>query len=96
LALMSENASPRLPPGRQLYDPLNGLRVGAFAGGLIGGIVTAVTTIALVWLVVAGAIVGGAVGYWYERHRLRREQASLTQTPEGPGRRTEPPAGPGS
>lgn len=93
---MSENGSPRLPPGRQLYDPLNGLRVGGLAGGLIGGIVTAATSIALVWLVGAGAIVGGAFGYWYERRRLRREQARLTETPEGPDRGTGPPAGPGT
>ncbi len=93
---MSEKGSPRLPPGRQLYDPLNGLRVGALAGGLIGAIVTAVTSIAFVWLVVAGAVLGGAVGYWYERRRLRREQAGLTDSPEGSGRGTEPPAGPSS
>jgi uncharacterized protein YcfJ len=60
----------RLPRGRQPYDPLNGMRVGAVAGGLLGVIVTALTSIGFVWLVALGAVAGGVLGYRYEKRRL--------------------------
>jgi hypothetical protein len=59
----------RLPPGRQPYDPLNGLRIGAFAGGILGAIAAGVTR--FVWFLPAGAVLGGAVGYLSERATLR-------------------------
>lgn len=58
-----------LRPGRQPYDPLNGLRVGGLVGGVLGGIATAITSIGNVWLVVGGVIVGGAIGYLSERRK---------------------------
>jgi hypothetical protein len=61
----------RLPPGRQPYDALNGLRVGGLAGALLGAGVTALTTIGLVWLVPVGAVAGATAGYLYERRRMR-------------------------
>ena len=72
----------RLPPGRQPYDPLNGLRVGALSGGLMGAIATFATGAGYAWLVLVGAGVGGAVGYWFERRSLRRGSAA---EPEGVG-----------
>lgn len=68
-----------LPPGRQPYDPLNGLRVGALSGGLLGGIATAATSGGYIWLVLVGAVVGGAAGYWFESRRLRRERETGRQ-----------------
>ena len=59
----------RLAPGRQPYDPLNGLRIGAFAGGILGAIAAGVTRV--VWFLPAGAVLGGTVGYWTERRKLR-------------------------
>jgi hypothetical protein len=59
-----------LRPGQQPYDPLNGLRVGGLAGGIVGGVATAVTSVDNAWLVVAGALVGGAIGYLSEKRRM--------------------------
>ena len=57
----------RLPPGHQPYDRLNGVRIGALAGGLVGALVGAVTH--LPWLLVAGAVVGGAAGFFVATRR---------------------------
>jgi uncharacterized protein YcfJ len=65
----------RLPPGWQPYDLLNGLRVGALAGGLLGAIATVATSVTNVWLVFVGAAGGGAIGFWSERRSLRRDQS---------------------
>jgi len=62
--------SDRLPPGRQPYDRLNGLRVGALVGAILGAIAAVPT--GLLWLIVPGAAVGGAAGWWYERRRSGR------------------------
>ena len=60
----------KLPAGHPPHDPLNGFRVGAFAGGIMGllgsWLVASPNFIALL----AGAVVGGAVGYWTEKRRL--------------------------
>ena len=60
----------RLPPGRQPYDPLSGLRVGAVAGGILGAAVIAVTSFAEVWLMLVGAVIGGAIGFWSEKRKV--------------------------
>jgi len=72
---MSESTPPRLPPGRQPYDLLNGLRVGAFAGLAVGAIATALTRIP--WLLLIGAIGGAAIGYLWERRRLNEDLSTL-------------------
>lgn len=64
-----ESDSIRLPEGRQPYDSINGLRVGALVGGLLGAVVGALTHIP--WLLVVGAVAGGAAGFWSQRHKLR-------------------------
>ena len=55
------------PPGRQPYDALVGMRVGGLAGAILGGILTAVLGAGFVWLILAGAVVGGVAGYMWER-----------------------------
>lgn len=54
-----------------LHDPINGLRVGALAGGLLGALVTVVTGTSYAWLVLVLGVAGGAVGYFTERSRQR-------------------------
>ncbi len=68
---MTDHRGSKLPPGRQPYDPLNGLRVGALAGALLGAVVAAVTGAG--WLILVGAIVGAIAGYVRERSALRHE-----------------------
>ncbi len=67
---MDESDDYRLPPGRQPYDVLNGLRIGALVGGIIGAIVLALTSLDSLWVLLVGAVIGGAIGYLYERRRL--------------------------
>lgn len=62
-----------LPPGRQPYDPVNGFRVGGFAGGVSAALVFVALTGRLnIWVVLAGALIGGTIGYGRERRRIRR------------------------
>ncbi len=66
---MGEEQNDRLPPGRQPYDPLNGLRVGALTGGIIGAVIAGLTDIGI-WFVFLMAIVAGAIGYWSQKRKL--------------------------
>ncbi len=75
---MSRRPPPRLPAGRPPWDPLNGLRVGAFAGGAAGVVVTAAAGLSYIWAVLVGAAAGGAVGYWSEKRKQR-----TSPSPEG-------------
>jgi len=75
---MSDSSSTKLPPGRQPYDSLVGLRVGALAGGLLGGVGAAITQVG--WLILLGAVGGATAGYIVERNRMRRDIDRL----EGP------------
>lgn len=54
-----------------VHDPINGLRVGALAGGLLGALVTILTSTSLAWLVLVLGVTGGAIGYLTERARHR-------------------------
>lgn len=54
-----------------VHDPINGMRVGALAGGLLGALITVLTSTQYAWLVVAFGVVGGAIGYVTERSRRR-------------------------
>jgi hypothetical protein len=86
---------PRLPPGRQPYDPLNGLRVGALSGGLTGAVAAVVIGPVYAWLVLVGAVAGGAIGYWYERRSLRRARGGVGQEGEQvPGEDAPPGSAP--
>jgi len=80
----------RLPPGRQPYDRLVGLRVGAVAGGLFGGIVGVVT--GAPWLLLVGAGIGAVVGYVTERRKVRNEAQQLHDDAPGSGSNTDDPA----
>lgn len=59
----------QLPPGRQPYDPLNGLRVGALTGGIIGAVIAGFTDIGI-WFVFLTAIAAAAIGYWMQKRKL--------------------------
>lgn len=78
---MASNHENPLPPGRQPYDSLTGLRVGAVAGGLLGGL--GGVAMGTPWLLLAGAVIGAAVGYLTERRKVRNETQKLHG--EGPG-----------
>lgn len=79
---MSDDSDTRLPPGRQPYDPLVGLRVGALAGGLLGGVGAAITQIG--WLILVGGVAGAVAGYIVERSRMQRETDRLEGPADGP------------
>lgn len=55
---------PRLKAGRPPWEPLNGIRIGGFAGMLLGAVVGAVTNTAIFWFLIAGAVIGGIAGYF--------------------------------
>ena len=74
--VMDDQDDFRLPPGRQPYDVLNGLRIGALVGGILGAILIVVTPLDSLWVLLAGAVIGGLVGYLYERRRLNAARAS--------------------
>ena len=61
-----------LAPGRQPWDPANGLRLGLFVGALLGAVVVAVGY-AHFSIVAAGAVIGGAVGFWSEKRKQQRD-----------------------
>jgi hypothetical protein len=57
-----------------VQDPINGLRVGALAGGLLGALVTALSSASNAWTVLLFGTLGGAAGFWTERRRLAGER----------------------
>jgi hypothetical protein len=57
------------------WDPLNGARVGAVAGALVGAVLTALTALtglASFWVIAGCGAVGGGIGYWSEKRKQRR------------------------
>lgn len=56
-----------------VHDPINGLRVGALAGGLLGALITLLTSSSYAWLVLALGVTGGTIGYLSERSRQRKD-----------------------
>ena len=69
----------RFPPGRQPYDVLNGMRIGALVGVILGAVITAIWDLG-VWPILIGAVVFGLVGFTYERRALERDRASSSST----------------
>lgn len=59
----SSGERPSYPPGRQPYDKLVGMRVGALVGGLIGGLGAFLLGGIFAWLIVIGAVLGGVIGH---------------------------------
>ncbi len=55
--------------GEQPYDALNGFRVGALAGAVVGVVLTFLLGIGAVWLILFGGAVGGVGGYIWEERR---------------------------
>lgn len=70
---MSVEPARRLPPGTQPYDRLNGVRIGALTGGVIG-LIPAVVWWPAFWCLLAGAVVGGVVGYRWQVREERRNR----------------------
>jgi hypothetical protein len=60
---------PHFPAGRPPWDPVNGMRVGILAGGVVGVIITLITPVSGIWLTLVGGAVGGGLGYWSEKRR---------------------------
>ena len=76
-------ADEREPPaGWTPWDPVNGLRVGVLAGGLVGVAATALIGGRAAWLILVGGALGGAVGYWTQTRRTPRRS--------GPGAADDP------
>lgn len=68
--VMAKSPDERFPAGRQPYDAMNGIRIGALAGGILGITATALLSFSTIWLMILGAIVGAAAGYRWERQKL--------------------------
>ncbi len=56
-----------------VHDPINGLRVGALAGGLLGAVITLLTSASYAWVVLVLGVAGGGIGYLTERSRQRSD-----------------------
>jgi len=63
---------PRYPAGVQPYDTMNGVRIGAIVGGIVGVGAAVLVGGAFAWLVIIGGGAGGAVGYVWERRAIAR------------------------
>ena len=59
--------------GSWMHDSFNGARIGAIVGALLGAILTVITTPGLAWMILAGAALGGTIGWVCEQHRTRSE-----------------------
>jgi outer membrane lipoprotein SlyB len=70
-----------LPAGRQPYDALTGLRIGAVAGALVGALLALLIGTGMVWLIVALGAVGGVLGYRFEQHEIEHDRE---RRPDGP------------
>lgn len=69
---MSDESGSRYAPGRNPWDPINGFRVGALAGGIIGVLPVALLGGGYFWAVIAGAALGGVAGFWIEKRNAGR------------------------
>ena len=62
----------QLPPGRMPWDPVNGARVGAVAGALVGAAFIALSGVANFWVIAGCGAIGAGLGYWSEKRKQRR------------------------
>ena len=69
---MEKSERPRLAPGREPWDPVNGLRIGGFVGALTGAAISLTVSTGLVWLVPLLGIIGAAIGFWSEKRNQSR------------------------
>ncbi|MDH3678868.1 MAG: hypothetical protein OEV40_02840 [Acidimicrobiia bacterium] len=69
---MTSSPSRDVEPGREPWDPANGLRVGILAGGVVGAVVAVVSGVAHFWVVALGGVIGGGIGWWSERRKQPR------------------------
>ena len=69
---MEQSDRPHLAPGREPWDPANGLRIGGFIGALVGGLISITVSTGLVWLVGVFGAIGAAVGFWSEKRKQGR------------------------
>ena len=74
---MSQDGRRRLPPGTNVYDRFNGMRVGGLIGAVLGAILAAVTSPVMLWSIPGLAVAGAAVGYFTERRRIDRQISEL-------------------
>ena len=64
------NDRPSYRPGEQPYDRLNGIRIGAIAGGIVGAIPAAILQGWFAMLIAIGAVAGAFLGgWWAQRER---------------------------
>jgi hypothetical protein len=61
----------RPPTGRHGHGPVNGLRVGALAGGLFGAAGALLAGAGVGWFLLVGGALGGAIGYWSEKRKAQ-------------------------
>lgn len=64
-------SGPQYRSGRPPHDAINGLRVGALAGGVLGALFIWVFSVTSVWVVIAGAVIGGSYGFMSQRRKSR-------------------------
>ena len=69
----------RMPAGRQPYDALTGLRIGAIAGAMLGAIVALAIGTGMVWLIVVTGAIGGIIGNRFERRQIEHDRARQRQ-----------------
>jgi uncharacterized protein YcfJ len=63
-----------MPAGRQQYDALIGLRIGAMAGALLGALVALAIGTGMVWLIVVTGAIGGFAGYRFEHRQIEHDR----------------------
>lgn len=68
---MGKDETPKLQEGHQLYDPVNGVRIGALSGALLGAAAVVVLGGDHPWLILVVGLVGAAMGYLVARRDAR-------------------------
>ncbi len=61
---------PRLPAGRPPWEPVNGMRVGGFAGLIVGTVVAVLVDTGALAFIIAFAVIGAVAGYVAASRRM--------------------------